>query len=230
MLNQLSARFSRGDDVVDLVELVIRLLSRPFGSGEQVVVKPGNTANNLMPVIAARFPDLRAITLEAAVDDLLRAVIKRGPQGRMIYRRLYAFIARTCRLDTAFTPEDLWELTDLQVAALAWLSQHSEFADMLEAQPDQFRSLTMDALLGDRAGALASLAAHYEASWSPADVATDPRFGRHSKNKTQAYDDAQRQRDAAAIDDAFGPEIDATAAWTYISPHILGCRCRWPAH
>lgn len=214
VLNQLSARHSRGEQVDDLLDLVVRLLSRPFGPGEEVVVKPGNTANNLMPLIAGRFPDMRAITIEASVEDLLRAVIKRGPQGRMIYRRLYAFVARTHRLATGFTSEDMWELTDLQVAALAWLTQHSEFTAMLAAHPAQFKSLTMDRLLGDRDAVLDGIAAHFGSSWSPAAVASDPAFSRHSKNKSRAYDEGQRKRDAAAIDAAFGPEIAWTAGWT----------------
>lgn len=214
ILNQLSARFSRGEEVGDLLSLVVALLSRPFGPGEQVVIKPGNTANNLMPMIAQRFPAMRAITLEAAVEDLLRAVAKRGPQGRIIYRRLYAFVARTRRLETGFTAEDMWELTDFQAAALAWLAQHSEFVDMLAARPTQFRSLTMDRLLRDRETVLAALASFFGAGWDPGQVANDERFDRHSKDGARAYGEEQRRRDAERIDAAFGPEIGWTAAWT----------------
>ncbi|MEO6434048.1 MAG: hypothetical protein ABIO29_08760 [Sphingomicrobium sp.] len=214
ILNQISARFSRGEDVGELLALAVALLSRPFGAGEQVVIKPGNSANNLMPQIAERFPQMRAVALEASVEDLLRAVAKRGPQGRIIYRRLYAFVARTRHLDTGFTPEDMWELTDLQAAALAWLVQHCEFADMLKQRPDQFRSLTMDALLGERGDAMTALGAFFEAAWAPAEVASDPRFNRHSKDSGRAYDDHQRRRDAEEVNRAFGPEIEWTGVWT----------------
>lgn len=213
ILNQLSARFSRGEDVADLLKLVVGLLARPFGPGEQIVIKPGNTANNLMPLIAAQFPAMRAIVLEASVEDLLRAVIKRGPQGRTVYRRLYAFVARTRRLDTGFTPEDMWELTDLQVAALAWLTQHDEFVEMLVSHPGQFRSLTMDRLLTSRSEVLAALAEFFGTGWSADSVARDPRFERHSKDGARPYDDRQRRRDAAQLDAAFGQEIEWTGGW-----------------
>ena len=222
ILNQLSARLSRGQDVGDLATLVVGLLSRPFAPGEQVVIKPGNTANNLMPVIADRFPAMRAITLEASPEDLLRAVAKRGSEGRMVYRRLFAFVDRTHRLDTGFSPEDMWELTDLQVAALGWLTQHSEFARMLDARRAQFRSLTMERLLGDRADVLAAIGDHFDAKWSAADVARDERFSRHSKDRGRTYDEQQLRRDSEAIDAAFGTEIEWTAAWVRDLARYLG--------
>lgn len=213
ILNQLSARNSRGEDVGALVATVTRLLARPFAPGEMTVVKPGNTANNLMPMIAARFPGSRALCLEASVEDLLRAVVKRGVLGRATYRRLYAFLARGGGLPTGFSPDDMWELTDLQVAALGWLIQHRDFADVLVRHPDQFRSLTLERLLNDRNDVLAALSEFFDAGWDAETVAADPRFDRHSKDKAKPYDDARRRQDAQSIDAASGPEIAWTGQW-----------------
>lgn len=213
ILNQLSALHSRGEDVAGLLDLFVRLLARPFGEGELTVIKPGNTANNLMPGIADRFPATRALTIAAPVRELLGSVAKRGANSRMIYRRLYAFISRTRQLATGFTPEDEWELTDLQVAAMAWLLQHSEFAEMLRSHPDLFRSASSAEVIDDPAGTLAALAAFFGIALDSEAVAAGPVFAEHSKARGTAFDGDARKREREQLDLAYGDEIAAAAEW-----------------
>lgn len=211
ILNQLSARFSRGEEIGPLLDLVVALLSRPFGPRELVVIKPGNTANNLMPLLAARFPEMRAVTMEAPVRDLLATVAKNGGHGRMIYRRLYAFVARTRRLSVELDPESMWELTDLEVAAYAWTLQHAEFLDMLTANPGQFRHLESARLFAREPALFAALRDFFGLGEDFAPSADDPVFTRHAKNPGLAYDARRRSADMAQLKTHFADEIERGA-------------------
>ena len=208
ILNQLSAAHSKGADVGDLTELIVRLLSRPFGPGELVAVKPANTANNLMDLIAARFPGMRALTMEAPVAELLATVAKRGGHGRMIYRRLYAFVSRTVELPVTMDPEDLWELTDLEVAAYAWMLQHAEFLAMLTGRPEQFRSLASARLFERDPAMLAALRDFFGLGPGFPPPPDDPVYSRHSKDPAKPYDRGARQAELDRLAATYGEEVE----------------------
>lgn len=208
ILNQLSAAHSRKAEIGDLTELIVRLLSRPFGPGELVAVKPANTANNLMETIAARFPDMRAVTMEAPVGELLATVAKRGGHGRMIYRRLYAFVSRTVELPVTMAPDDLWELTDLEVAAYAWMLQHAEFVSALTGRPKQFRSLASARLFARDEAMLAELKDFFGLGPGFPPPPGDPVYSRHSKDPAKPYDRGAREAELEQLAVTYGEEIE----------------------
>ena len=221
VINELSAIQSRGRDVRAPLGVVLRLLARPFSPGEGVVIKPGNSANNLMPLITELLPEMRAITVHAPLRDFLRALAKRGMFARVIYRRLYAFISRSRQLPTGFSPDDIFEQTDLQIAAMAWLLQHSEFVDMLTRHPAQFRSLDSKVFLASKTPTLDALGKHFGLAIDAQAISEGPVFSTHSKELGRAFSSADRDREHAATDAAHGEEIDMVAQWIdQVAEHV----------
>lgn len=213
ILNELSALKMRGIDVRPVLDTVLKLLSRPFAEGEATVIKPGNTANNLIPDIVAVRPDMRAVIIHARIADFLRSVAKKGMVSRIIYRRMYAFVSRGRRLDTGFSPEDIFEQTDFQIAAMGWLHQHAEFNDAARAWPDRFRTIDSQSFLDRKADTLRAAADHFGLALDGDAIAAGPVFKTHSKERGRAFDDDQRAQEYARTQDAYGDEIDMVAAW-----------------
>src|SRR5206468_6981110 len=103
----------------ETLQLIVRLLARPFGAGERVIIKPSNVVNLLATALLEIDAGSNAIFLYAPLRRFLRSVADKGLFGRVWARTVF----RTLRSDTAlnfgYSSEDLLDLTDLQVAALA---------------------------------------------------------------------------------------------------------------
>lgn len=213
ILNELSALSSRKTDVMPALPTVLRLLGRPFEPGEVIVIKPGNSANNLMPTIANILPDMRAVCIHAPLRDFIRSIAKKGMVARIVYRRLYAFVGRSVSLPTGFRPEDVFEQTDLQIAAMAWLMQHAQFVESLGMFPDRFRSIDSSQFLNEKAVALRALSDHFAIPLNADAISKGPVFDRHSKQLGRTFSVEEREASYAKVEEAYGEEIGMVVGW-----------------
>lgn len=213
ILNELSALKLRGVEVRPVLDTVLRLLSRSFADGEATVIKPGNTANNLIPDMVAVAPKMRGIIIHAPVADFLRSVAKKGMVSRIIYRRLYSFVTRERTLPTGFSAEEIFEQTDLQIAAMAWLHQHAELNGAAARWPGMFRTIDSQTFLERKADTLRAAAAHFAIDLDADAIAASDVFQTHSKERERPFNDSQRAEEYARTQSAYGEEIDMVAAW-----------------
>jgi hypothetical protein len=213
ILNQLAALHRRGVGMQAPLQTVLKLLGRPFGEREAVVVKAGNTANVLIPQIIACQPRVRAIFIHAPIRQFLKSIAKKGLRGRVIYRRLYALLSRDRHLPTGFTSEDIFEQTDLQIAAMAWLIHQAEFAEFARRWPDNFRTLDSEQFLARKAESLAAMAAHFVLELDSDAIAASAVFKRHSKEVGRRFDDQDRAKEYARTELAYGEELEMVATW-----------------
>lgn len=186
----------------DMVRPIVDLLSRPHGPGEAVVVKPSNHANRILPLLMQARSDARALLLYGSLGAFLWSIAKKGLAGRVWARRLFVEIGEYAPLDIGMSPREMFELTDLHLAALAWLLHQRHFALLLQSplgarmatlEADKFnenRARTLNAL-GDFYG----LAIGEEAAEA---VASGPVFQRHSKSGSDHAETVARETEAAA--------------------------------
>jgi hypothetical protein len=199
----------------DVLGLVVRLLGRPFGAGEAVVVKPSNEANLLAQPLLQADPRSKAIFLYAPLPRFLRSVARKGMWGRIWARRLLQTMRVHTGLEFGLGERELFELTDLQAAALAWLSHHAQGAALLAAFPDRVRTLDSAAFLANRAQTLSALGKHFGLNLDEAAarrIAEGPAFKTHSKEIGRSFDgDAEPDNAAMPIVDE---EIEMVSTWT----------------
>lgn len=219
VLINLANRLIRSDDAANRqrLELVLRLLERPFAPGEAVIVKPTNFANRLLDLALAQRPHSRAVLLYSDVHTFLRSLLKRGMFGRIFGRRLFNQLRAWTPIEFGFTPEQLLEQTDAQIAALAWLMQINHLDSVARAfGPARVTILESNALLADpassveRAQALFGLGLSAEAV---AAIAEGPVFSRHSKFGDRSYDADARAKEHDAATQAHTEELDMVGKW-----------------
>lgn len=218
VLINLANRLVRSDDPGnrERLRLVLRLLSRPFTPGETVVVKPTNFANRLLLPVLEELPEARAVLLHSDLPTLLRSLVKRGMWGRIWARRLYRSAAAWTSLDPGYDAGELFELTDLQVAGLAWLMQIRHFDEVARRLPGRTMVIdSADFLAGPaetlrRAGGLFGLA--IDAAEAEA-IAVGPVFSRHSKFSQRDYSVEAREAEHDAAIAAHGEEIGMVVKW-----------------
>ena len=214
ILNEIAQLSRRGNRVTAILTLIMRLLARPYGPGERVVIKPGNTANVLIPELMTIVPDARALFMYAPLPDFLGSVARKGMWGRIVYRRLFALLVRDGHLDAGFSDADTFEQTDLQIAALTWLNHHAQFAHFL-AEPfgDRVRTIDAGTFLAKRRVVVAAIAAHFGLAFDIDAVLAGPVFNEHSKQLGRTFDFAERDRENAENAAAFGEEIGMVVEW-----------------
>jgi hypothetical protein len=219
VLINLANRLIRSDDPANRqrLELVLRLLERPPAAGETVIVKPTNFANRLLDPILTQRPDARAILLYSDVETFLRSLLKRGMWGRITGRKLYSQLAGWSPLDFGFGAGELLEQTDVQIAALAWLTQIHHFDAIAKAfGPERVEVLDSADFIADPATALQKAQALFGLKLEQADIEKivhGPVFSKHSKFSERDYSAEAREQDHKAVTDAHADELSMIIQW-----------------
>jgi hypothetical protein len=224
----------RGADpraVARTADAALRVLARPFGAGEAVIVKPSNIINPLAELLMALRPQVKAVFLYAPLDTFLISVARKGLHCRLWVRELLEGYLREGFVDLGFAPEDYFRQSDLQVAAVGWLAQHAYFAN-LAGKLGEGRIATLDAdkMTQEPERAIAAVLAHYglaAGADAVSEIVNGPAFSRHSKSGA-AFTAANRMQEYANARVAYGEEIDMVMAWARAVAETAGVKFEAP--
>jgi hypothetical protein len=214
ILNDLADAARQGNLPSGLLRKVVSLLARPFDD-EAVVIKLSNVANLSAAAVMDTEPQANAIFLFAPLPRFLRSVSDKGLWGRRWARRLQARLVGDTGIDFGLAPADLFELTDMQVAALAWLMHQAQKLSLVQRFGGRVRLLDSETFLARRAETLASAGAHFGLALDDKQarqLAEGPVFRTHSKELGRAVDPEQplaRHEPVAVIDE----EVEMVETW-----------------
>lgn len=198
--------------VARAADLGLRLLGRPFGPGEAVVVKPSNILNPLAELLMALEDQAQALFLYAPLETFLVSVARKGLHCRAWVRELLEGYVQDNFVHLGFAPNDYFRLTDMQVAAVGWLAQHQHFQALSARLGGRIASLDADRLTDQPAAAIAAVSGHFGFDLDAAEIAGGPAFNRNSKSGA-AYSPAARRVDYEAARSSYGEEIAMVVAW-----------------
>jgi len=219
-----------------LIEIVFRLLGR--SRGETLTVKPSNFANVLIDD-AASLTQGKALLLYSDLEDFLVSIEKGGEPLRKYARRLLGNIAGDGGA-TMPPPQDVFQMSDLEVAALAW---HMQIAHLRRAAallgPERAASLDSAAFLADPKAALSAVDAFFDLGLGETHISrvlTGPLMKRHAKEPSHPFDADQRRAQADAMRRRLGPHLQRISEWSHSrfpdtrqGPLLLGTRAVFPA-
>lgn len=195
----------------------INLLARPFSAGEKIIVKLSNIVNCRAPSILDMRPSSKALLLHAPLKSFLRSLTAKNMWGRIWARENVIGIMDDQDLISGFASTDLLRLTDVQIAAVAWLSEHARFAKIVQKYGgDRVKTLDSDTFLNNKPDTIASLASFFELDLDRdqiAQVLAGPAFTQHSKDFSK-FDTDARLDQHSSVDDAHGEEIDMVVQWS----------------
>lgn len=199
------------------LELALRLLARPLGPAESVIIKPSSFANMLVEAMMTVRLRSRCLLLYSDLRTFLASVVKRGLLGRMNARKLYQNLVAWTSLDFGFSPTETFGQTDLQIAALSWLMQIAHF-DELAARLGPERVIVLDAadLLQKPGVELERVQSFFGLGLDARQltaVLNGPAFAKHSKFSDVDYDSETRERDHDELMKVHGQELEMVIQW-----------------
>ena len=210
----------------DVLQIVSRLLARPFGPGEPVVIKPSNEVNVLAHALLDG-SESRALFLYAPLPRFLSSVARKGMWGRIWSRRLFSTLRVQTGINLRLGDEELWPLTDLQVAALAWLMHQAQAAALLRAFPDRVRTLDSETFLANRAKTLSAVGSHFGTELDGETIAAGPAFATHSKEIGRSVD-PEEPLEARTPIPTVDEEIEMVATWARTMAEHIGMKFDLP--
>ena len=218
VLINLANRIARSDDDANRqrLRLVLRLLARPFGPGETVIVKPSNFANRLILPSLEALPDARAVLLHSDLPTLLRSLVKKGIWGRIFGRKLLRSAGAWTSINFGFDAGQTFELTDLQIAGLSWLMQIHHFGEVARRMGDRVLIVDSADFMADPAATIGRAAALFGIELdqtAAAAIAKGPVFSRHSKFSQRDYSVDAREAEHDAVVAAHGEGIAIVVRW-----------------
>lgn len=211
-------RLARRDDAAERarLSLVLQLLARPFPGVDAVLVKPSCFANPLIPTIMEAVPDARIVLLRSKLRPFLYSLARRGIRGRTWSRQAYLACVRHFAQHYGLREGELLELTDLQVAGLAWLMRGCFFARIAkESAPMRVVELDADAVLDDPGTTLVKVAHHFGIGVDRAhasDAVTRPICQLHRKEK-RLFGPTERHQERRELEKLHGEEVELVATW-----------------
>jgi hypothetical protein len=194
----------------------LRLLARPFEDGEAMIVKPSNIVTTIALPLMAAASTAQALAMYAPLSTFLTSVAKKGLEGRLWVRGLFAGFIADGVTDLGFDATALFEQSDLQIAALGWLVQqrlfHRLFAGRMGAR---LRSLRGDTLVAEPARVVAAAAALTGLPLTGDDaraIGEGPVFRHHAKTGV-AFDATARGAEYARSGQQHADEISKVLVW-----------------
>lgn len=186
---------------------ILRLLAREREDASTVFIKPTNHANRILPDLLRAAPDAHAVLMTNPLASFLLSVRKRGLMGHRWGRKLYLEMQGYAGIDLGLPPEEVFAMSDLQTAGMAWLLNQRYFTHVASGS-DSIRTLDGDYFNARRGETLSAILTFCEVehrSVSGKTLADHVAFGTHSK-LGGSYDDDTSSSTTAQ-------EIEQVAQW-----------------
>ena len=197
------------------LDAAFKLLARRHHARESVLIKPTNAVNNLIPE-ATRAADGRMLFLYSDCKNFLISIIKKGEMGRIFARKLFGLFAADGHAQAQWPMQALFELSDLQVAALVWHMQMAEFRRNREAS--QAIGLNCDDFLAKPRETLSRLNDFFDLNFSEARldaITAGPLLSQNAKDISQSFSAKRRAAEAGDIEKSLGDELDIVVEWSF---------------
>lgn len=224
-------RGAHGPLVARVLDEGLRLLGRPFGKGEAVVIKPSNVVNPLIPAIMGLRPAAKALLLHAPLDAYLASIARKGMWGRLWVRDLFGKLMREGMLaPLGIAPDQYLALTDIQVAAAGWLAQHRHFQAIAAQFGDRVATLDSDQLIAQPHESMGALTRLFGLALDDAQIGAiveGPVFAKDSKSSAGF---APGQRAAAERDGLtlHADEVEKVGHWARVVADRAGIAMTLP--
>ena len=197
-------------------DLLLLLLTRSYGNGQQALIKPSSNCNNLIGPVLANHPGHRAVFLYLNLRSYLASLLR--PQSR---NALYVFADDRAADLRRFLPDMEIPFETLSPARLGALNWTASMAQLAHLQSDpasavRVRAVEFDAFLMEPAAQLSGLSQFLGVpmdSGQAERIVASGHLARYAKDERHAYTPELRKADLDASLKTHRREIDDALDW-----------------
>ena len=192
-----------------LLKLTLYFIARGYDDNEVTVIKPTNSANNLIPDLLALNTNTQALMLSTSLQQFLVSNLKKGEGFHPFCQTLVAQLNDDTGYCDKHQIQNIDALTPLQQAALVWQMHQLQFKQAKHA-------LSFDQFMQDKPATLARCNQLFGLGLSSAQL--DNKLGseifkRHAKEQKGDYTQREKQLEDAEINAKYGEDIEQTVDW-----------------
>jgi len=205
--------FSHGE-LARLPDTSFKLLSRSFGSGEAITVKPAPAANCLLPEAMA-LPGSKHLVLYSDCREFILSIAKYGSVRGSYVRNMLRVMIRN-QVSPHWDEKRISSLSPLRASALLWHLQIAEIRNHFNSEVAG--SLDCDFLLAEPLKALSAVTKIFDLKFDNGELAQiveGPKFRRNAKSRGEEFGADSRLRLHEEVEDERRAEIDEAVAWSY---------------
>ncbi|MDQ3495212.1 MAG: hypothetical protein M3485_06785 [Pseudomonadota bacterium] len=198
-----------------VLQVALSLLARPWVREGQVMIKPTNQVNRLLPILV-RASGRPALLLYSSLEEFLISCFKKLPEAEEQLRWMARFLLPDTRLAARLGLDRTYSPNFVEACVLTWYAQMERYAFVLDNDPDdRLRSLDMHSMLAQPVEAVhaSALWLGLEASLVDLSRRVLETFSRDSKRVNRSFGTAEREHEKAIVRQHFGPLIRKSLGW-----------------
>jgi hypothetical protein len=200
-----------------LMNIVLTLLSKRFNSSEHILIKPANTANNLIDDLFFSQPSAKGILLYSKLDNFLVSYLKqKNQEARKSLPRLAASAAALVHYRDFFPDLVPGELPYLKAAVIFWHAQMLHFLKLLHRYPRRLKTLMTAELLAEPIATLKAAIDWLDLPLNDAhiqEIVHGPIWHSRAKNPNVKYGPEERETEKREIVRRHRTDIETAIRW-----------------
>lgn len=201
-----------------MVSTYVDLLAKQFKTGDTLIIKATNLANNLLYDVFCYWPERPVLYMHSDIQAFLVSNLKKNNETQAKMPGFLADFLKDSDLHTKIGDLQMPPtLSLLQTCALIWVANTYTLKVAAETYgAHQLRCLDMRTLLAHPEAATRSVSEHFGHEPGEHDVVrmtSKDIMGRNAEDKRQAYDGAIKFREDQQVLKAHRDEIEAVVEW-----------------
>ena len=199
-----------------LLAMLTRLWSRGYERTRAVIVKATSSASRLAEPLLAQRTDARAICLNLRAEPYLATLLAGANSPTDLRGHGAERLRRVMRLLSLDRPTPLHALSLGELAAMSWLAETATHQRLCERMGDRVLRFDFDRLLGDVAGSMGQICAHFGLPRDErylAAVGGSAALRQYSKAPEHTYSPELRAQILGEARQMHGEEIRKGLAW-----------------
>jgi hypothetical protein len=202
----------------ELPELVLRCLQKHANDKEQLLIKPINTVNNIIPELLHASPNSKALILFNDARNFLLSSLRKGEGGKRLTRLMFDQIRKDFEHLSRLRLQDIIPLTDMTIICTLWRLHIEQVAPLLNEYGPQnrLRSVYGERLINDAKLVLQETNQFLNLDFSDKQLQTiinAEAFSEDSKKKDEQFSTQQRELRFKEIENFYGHEISGILDW-----------------
>lgn len=195
----------------------LKLLNKPFVNSENSLIKPSNTANNLIPDIFDINPKAKGVLLFQDQESFLISFLKKSEPGRMFARQLFMTLGLDEGAKTLGFHKQYGGLTDLQVISLLWVLQIFQFSRVFQTYPGRFLLVKTNDFLENPEQTLGNICRFLRLDPGEKgfqDIGSERVFSTNSKFRDRFYSPEKREEERNRIKADYAQSLKFIQQWS----------------